>query len=371
MRQIYEEKLDKFIFENKKIYELNNEEINQFYDDLLTECFKFHKLNCRSYGKYCDIVTDKNTQEKCSVEYKDIPLIHSSLFKLTKVMSVDEEAVNKVCTSSGTQGSMSFVYRDLITLNRFLGALRCGVEQVLNITNAFCINLGPSAEEAGDLWFSYAVSTTKKLFPAVYAVKQGVFDIEMVVNEIEKNKTKYENVVVIGAPIMCLQLIKYMEKNDICIKDCEKLFFVTAGGWKRYSGEALEKTEFVNKIKNTFVGIKESNIRDVFNMVELNTLFFECERKSKHIPPWCRVAAFNPEDMSVLPSGEAGILAYYDLSANSYPGFILTDDIGIVYEDKCTCGRTGQRVEIIRRVKSVDSRGCALKMDKNYAEGEI
>lgn len=371
MREIYEEKINSFIFENKKIYELNKDEINEFYSGLLMECFKYHKMNCQSYGRYCDRVMDKAVQEKCSFEYKDIPLIHSSLFKLTKVISVDEKTVNKVCTSSGTQGSMSLVYRDSITLNRFLGALKSGVEQVLNIRNAFCINLGPSAEEAGDLWFSYAVSTTKNLFPAVYAVKQGLFDIEMVINEIEKNKTKYENVVVIGAPIMCLQLIRYMENNDICLKNCEKLFFVTAGGWKRFSGEALEKAEFVKKIQGTFNGISASNIRDVFNMVELNTLFFECEKKSKHIPPWCRVAAFNPEDMSVLHSGEAGILAYYDLSANSYPGFILTDDIGIVYEDECACGRTGQRVEIIRRVKSVDSRGCALKLDKNYAEGEI
>ena len=73
--------------------------------------------------------------------------------------------------------------------------------------------------------------------------------------------------------------------------------------------------------------------------------------------------AFCPSTLKELPSGEMGILGFLDPTSTSYPGFILSDDFGKVYENvNCTCGVEGDFVEVIRRINKIESRGCALKM---------
>ena len=65
-----------------------------------------------------------------------------------------------------------------------------------------------------------------------------------------------------------------------------------------------------------------------------------------------------------MPSGAKGVLSFLDPTPRSYPGYLLSEDIGIVYEDfACGCGRTTDAVEIVRRVNRVESRGCALRIE--------
>jgi long-chain-fatty-acid---luciferin-component ligase len=116
------------------------------------------------------------------------------------------------------------------------------------------------------------------------------------------------------------------------------------------------------------LGLAPKRIRDVFNMVELNTAIFECEAGAKHVPPWLEVTARSGEDLSVMPPGEAGILAYLDPTPLSYPGFVLSDDIGYVGAQECSCGRLGKTLVLQRRLKVVEERGCGRKMDR-YGKG--
>jgi long-chain-fatty-acid---luciferin-component ligase len=99
-------------------------------------------------------------------------------------------------------------------------------------------------------------------------------------------------------------------------------------------------------------------------MVELNTVLFECDRHRLHIPPWLHVSARDPGTLDALPSGQTGVLAWLDPTAASYPAFLLSDDFGVVNDSACACGRSGESVAIVRRVRKVEARGCALKLDR-------
>jgi len=102
-------------------------------------------------------------------------------------------------------------------------------------------------------------------------------------------------------------------------------------------------------------------------MVELNTVVLECSAKRKHVPPWLYVRARNAADLTVLDDCEEGVLSFLDGTAESYPAFILSDDIGAVVSNmKCECGRTTDVVEIRRRVRRIEERGCALRMSARY-----
>jgi long-chain-fatty-acid---luciferin-component ligase len=83
------------------------------------------------------------------------------------------------------------------------------------------------------------------------------------------------------------------------------------------------------------------------------------------VPPWLRVTARDPGDLRVLGEGESGMLGYVDPLATSYPGFVLSDDLGTVsYGVDCACGRRSDMLRIERRLSRVESRGCALKLDQ-------
>src|SRR5262249_1300905 len=114
----------------------------------------------------------------------------------------------------------------------------------------------------------------------------------------------------------------------------------------------------------TRLGVERSRVRDVFNMVELNTVLFECEASRKHVPPWLHVSARRAADMSVAPAGEVGLLCYLDPTATSYPGFVLSDDLGHIDDAQCPCGRYGETISISRRLTTIEDRGCGLSLDR-------
>jgi long-chain-fatty-acid---luciferin-component ligase len=361
--------LEDLIYQNEECFLFDESQIEELQEKFIISTFKFHYDNCKQYRNYCE----KQGVGPCAIQsFKDIekiPLIPSTLFKDLKILSCEEDNIVKKCTSSGTKGSISIVYRDEDTMNRFLGSIQLTMDQILNIDDAFCINLGPSTEEAGDLWFSYTISNLDLLFPTENFVINDIFYPEKVIDSISTTFKSYENLIVIGAPIMFLELLGYMQKNNIVIEDSQNIFFITAGGWKRFSGKAISREVFKAAICNNFKNTKDSNFRDMLNMVELNNVVPECEHNIKHIVPWVNVRIIDPSNMKNVPDGQEGLIAYLDPTTSSYPCFILTDDIGkIVQRGKCACGKIGVGIEYLRRVNSPESRGCALKIDAKYAK---
>ncbi|HCL7156464.1 TPA: long-chain fatty acid--CoA ligase, partial [Escherichia coli] len=107
-----------------------------------------------------------------------------------------------------------------------------------------------------------------------------------------------------------------------------------------------------------------SQIRDIFNQVELNTCFFEDEMQRKHVPPWVYARALDPETLKPVPDGTPGLMSYMDASATSYPAFIVTDDVGIISREY---GKyPGVLVEILRRVNTRTQKGCALSLTEAF-----
>ena len=360
--------IDRYIYQNEDIYTWDREKIRDVQLRLIKDSFEYHYINCDDYRNYCKALKTEPAMIENYDDLVKIPLITSSVFKKKNVLSTSENLIVKKCTSSGTQGVISVVNRDEVTLNRFLGSVEETVDQMFHLDDSLFLNLGPSTDEAEDLWFSYVMSITDMIFPSLNFVVNDVFYPDRVIDSLMMFKDSYETLTITGAPIMYIRLLEYMEKNDITIEFGNKVFIITAGGWKKFSGEAISKDELYTKLKKSFIDLEETSIRDVLNMVELNTIWPECESKIKHVPPWVKVIIRSPYDMTPLDNNEMGLISFLDPTSTSYPSFILTSDFGkIVVEDECECGLKGTGIEIIRRVTKGQARGCALKMDKNYS----
>jgi long-chain-fatty-acid---luciferin-component ligase len=295
-----------------------------------------------------------------------IPLIPSSMFKSLDIRSVPEESITKVCYSSGTRGSVSRIPRDNTSLERFVGSIRISADQLLNLrAESRVFNLGPDSNEASEVWFPYVMSLLGLLRPAENYVIMGVFYPLSLVEDLSTLPETTQPFLV-GPPILLRRLLQFLQEEGITLDlGARGGFVVTAGGWKSFSDEQIDRDEFTT-LCMTLLGVRDrGHIRDAYNMVELNTVLFECELGIKHIPPWLMIESLDPETLVPRRSNEIGLLAFYDPLPTSYPGFILSDDFGKVNKETCACGRSGPTFEFCRRVALVEGRGCALTMGRN------
>ena len=348
--------LDNILFDEKNYYNIQKM--------MIKSSFNFHIKNNESYRNYVETFNFDHTIEDFDIN--DIPLIPSSFFKKENidVKSLPNEEIIKNCTSSGTLGNLSIVPRDEDTLLNFYSSISSVMSFIFDIErsgNHKVFILGPDTEEAGDLWFSYVLSSMALSFQTEYFERNGEFCFEEAYKKLNNAIQAGNEILIIGPPFRILELCEYIVKVNGNLALPGNSFVVSAGGWKNRQREAIPRQEYKSKVKSTF-GIDLCAVRDSFNMVELNTVVNECEYHQKHVLPWMNVVARDPKTNEVLQDGEVGILAFYDSTSFSYPCFILSEDYGITYSDKCDCGRIGKRFEIVRRMNRIESRGCALKM---------
>jgi long-chain-fatty-acid---luciferin-component ligase len=336
-----------------------------FEFDVIKESFEFHYGSCLTYQRFCASQGVSPATVRSPEDIVRIPLIPTSMFKELAISSVDEEAITKVCRSSGTQGSISRVLRDDVSLERFVGSIRISAEQLLDLhTEAHIFNLGPDSDEAGDVWFPYVMSLLALLRPSGNYVVDDVFYPRALVEDLQVLDSQVQPVLV-GPPIFFVYLLRFLEEEGLALDlGTRGGFLVTGGGWKAFAGEQVDRQVFVTSCMQGFGLLRPARVRDAYNMVELNTVILECEFGVKHIPPWLVVEALDPGTLSPVPPGATGLLGFWDPLPRSYPGFILSDDFGMIGQGTCRCGRSGRTMDYWRRVAKVEGRGCALTMDQ-------
>jgi long-chain-fatty-acid---luciferin-component ligase len=325
-----------------------------------------HIEACEPYARLCRARGFAADQLNTPADLARVPLVPSSAFKHQALMSCPPEQIVKHCLSSGTQGTVSTVSRDDLTLKRFLGSTQQLADLMLGLPDrGEVFNLGPDSDEAGDLWFAYVMSILELLFPARHYVSRGEYAVHRLIADLGKVPEGVTPILV-GPPALFAVLADTVESSHAQLNlGAAGAFAVTAGGWKRRDGEAIDAPTLAAKLTAALGLEGPHRVRDTFNMVELNTVVFECEQHRKHLPPWLHVSAREPGTLELLPAGETGVLAWLDPTAASYPAFLLSDDFGRIDADACPCGRTGESVQIIRRVRKVETRGCALKIDSS------
>lgn len=350
-------------FQGDSILAWNDEQVSAYQEKFIIEAFRHHYSNSEEYRKFCENSNIGLDDIKIKADLVKIPQIPSAIFKSIDVLSIDRKDIVKRCTSSGTHGLISNIYRDEITLDRLLNSISFGLKELYDIDINGCtvVNLGPDTDEAADIWFAYITSILNLVLDAHNFMVKGELQCEAVYNFINNNSDK--KLLILGAPPLLLHFINYLKDNGLKLNLKKGDIVKTAGGWKKHTGIMIERDEFSLLMKEYF-NADEEGILDAFNQVELNTVVFECNKKSKHLPPWVKVIVRDPYTLEDIGYEKLGILSYLDASSNSYPCFLLSDDLGILKKD-CSCGRSGDVVQLVRRVKKVEAKGCAIKIDSN------
>ncbi|MFJ7939601.1 LuxE family acyl-protein synthetase [Peribacillus sp. NPDC096622] len=358
----------------KDIYTRPEKEIEEIKANLIYDNFKFHYENNAYYRGLCDEqgVTPDDVQT-----FKDlvkIPGIHVARFKdvnshqlLTKSIASLEHELR----SSGTSGIPSISRRDEATINRTVLGIYAMYREFFKFFDGEAIFLAPSAEEMPEMGMVKVLSMFSGLMDGSHnVVKQATFVPEEVIellNRWERIHTRH----LIGPPFMIDRLLNYLRENDIRLKLDRKTKVITLGGWKRYTGVEIDREQF-NKECAEYLGIKEDQVRDMYGLVETNFMAIECEQHEKHVPPWVHFSVRAMEDLSKeVEDGEVGRLVILDPTSISYPGFIITEDLVFLSKDKgCSCGRNGQRINYLFRIKGAEIGCCAINLEKHMDENE-
>ena len=303
-----------------------------------------------------------------------MPMLPVSMFKRPDahvLLTAPLTDIELEIRSTGTGGVPSVARRDTETVTRASSAIFGQYRDFFAVSNGAGLFLCPSTAETPEMGMV-----------KVFNLLNGLFDDHAYLVRTTPSTprtrwttcTRWEGEMtrhVIGPPFLVNRLLRFLELEEIELKLDPESLVITLGGWKRYTGESISREDFDAKLEH-HLGVAADRVRDMYGMIESNMLAVECEHHRKHVPPWCYVSIRDVPDASVeLEPGQTGNIAILDALNTSYPGFLLSDDIGEVDESPCQCGRTGQSVSFRRRRQGAELGCCAVAIEKFIESREI
>jgi long-chain-fatty-acid---luciferin-component ligase len=354
------------------IFKWDEQKMKELKGYLISDNFKYHYENNSYYQKICN---ENNITPHDIQGFEDlhkIPLIPVANFKQPDshlLLSKSLMDIEFEMRSTGTSGIPSISRRDSATVDRCIMGIYAMYRDIFKFSKGAGLLLFPSPEEMPEMGMVKVLNMLSGLFDATKClVKRASFKPVEAIEVLEK----WENIHtrhIVGPPFLIYKLVKYLKDNNIRLKLDKKTMVINLGGWKRFSGMEIPRENF-NLECAEYLGIPAENVRDMYGLVEANLLAIECERQSKHVPPWVHFSLRDPKDLTKeVPEGRRGVLAILDPTSLSYPGFIQTEDL--VYLEKgyeCSCGRNGQRVVYISRVPGAEIGCCAINLEKHMDE---
>jgi len=300
-------------------------------------------------------------------DLKKIPATMVHLFKEHEFKSCEESEIVLTLTSSGTGGQKSKQFLDAYSLQN-VKKLALKIHDELGITsqkkyNYLCFTYDPQiASDLGTAFTDELLTNFTQKNEVYYAIQwnDSLQDFELnedgVIETLKKFASSEFSTRILGFPALLFELL---EKYPLTLDLGKDSWIQIGGGWKGKSDKEIPKKKFKEMIKSR-LGIPVENQRDLFGMVEHGIPYVDCKNGNLHIPNYARVFIRSPQDLSILPFGEKGLLHFLCSYNFSYPASsLLTSDYGRL--GKCDCGLEGDVLILEGRAGVSKHKGCAIK----------
>lgn len=340
-------------------YELEKRDKEEQLVEQLNKLTRHHLENNEAYRA----MIEKSGGYTAALSLEEIPYLPVQLFKLMDLVSVAQEQVVKVLTSSGTTGQqVSKIYLDKETAVSQTRALVDVMKPVLGGSRLPMIILDTksilkdrrsfSARGAGILGFS---TFGRKHF---YALNDDMsVDWEGLTAFLEEHQGS--RILLFGFTFMIWKYV-YQEAVAKGIKlDMGDSVLIHGGGWKKLQEEAVDADTFKKELRQQ-LGIQ--HVHNYYGMVEqVGSIFVECACGHLHTPNYADIIIRDPISFEPLSYGVQGLIQVMSVLPKSYPGHsLLTEDLGtILGEDDCPCGWKGKYFEVAGRIPKAELRGCS------------
>lgn len=340
-------------------YNLEKQEKESTLVEQLSELTKHH-MKCNDAYR---AMIEKSGGFRYDSTLLDIPYLPVQLFKLMDLVSVPQDEVVKVLTSSGTTGQqVSKIYLDKETAMNQTKALVDVMKPVIGGKRLPMIILDTksvlkdrrsfSARGAGILGFS---TFGRKHF---YALHDDMnVDWEGLEDFLQEHRDS--PILLFGFTFMIWKHVYQAAKAKGKKYEMPGSILIHGGGWKKLQEEAVDAETFKVRLHEQ-LGIER--VHNYYGMVEqVGSIFVECEQGHLHTPNYADVLIRDPLTFELLGTGEEGLIQVMSTLPKSYPGHsLLTEDLGtILGEDDCACGWKGKYFTVAGRIPKAELRGCS------------
>lgn len=356
------------------LYKMPFDTVNEYKGSVIAESFQHHYENNEFYRDLCTKKGINLDDIKGFDDLGKIPLIPVQSFKQRDshlLMTSHLKDIEFEMRSTGTSGIPSVSRRDRVSVDNAFESVVMTYREFFRISRGMGLFLFPPTEEMPEMGMVKALNIMAGMLDGTAnLVKKITFNPAEAVEKLRSWEGKHTRHI-IGPPFLIHRLVKYCVDNDIRLNLEKKSLIVTLGGWKKFTGKEIPRSDF-NQICTEYLGVQSHNVRDMYGLVEANMLAVECRYQEKHIPPWVHLSLRNPHNvLEEVEYGQRGIIAIYDPTCTSYPGFVLTEDVGYLRESTgCECGRNGQKLVYVSRMPGVEAGCCAVNLEKFIEEKE-
>lgn len=358
----------------KQLYAMTEPQLLEFKFALIAQSFNFHYSNNTFYRTACEEKNISSAAINTPADLIKIPLLPIHLFKANdnyKLLSKNLNSIELEMRSTGTSGIPSVSRRCSETVDNVILGIYAMYREFFEISKGAGLYLCPSNEEIPEMGMIKALNLMAGMLDThKFMVKNEMFAPEDALEQLATWENNFDRHI-IGPPFLINRFIRYLKATDTRLKLDKNTLIITLGGWKRFSGEMLSRKEF-NQECVEYLGVKPSQIRDIYALVESNVVAIDDERGVKHVSPYIHFSVRDPKNLDQeVALGEVGQLAILDPLACSTPGFILTEDLVRLLPKQDDDGRSGQRVEYVMRLpESTEFGCCAVNLDKQLDNNE-
>ncbi len=354
-------------------------ETDELFFQAMRENCKFQYENCADYRRILDEKGFCPDDLKAYDDLKKLPFIPTLYFKHHMLFSVPKKKLLIKATSNGTSGKKSYMgfnfaslYRGLrmvVTLGKYhhlwshkpVHYIIFGYEP--NKSNQTVI----SKTSYGFTYFAPAISRDYALS---YTKNGYKLDLENLKQKFVEYSQSKHPVRTAGFPAYTYFLLKQMKEEGLQVKLPEGSIMTLGGGWKQFYAEKVSKGDFY-ALAEEVLGIDEQHIIEFFGAVEHPVLYVDCRRHHFHVPAYARVIIRDVDTLEPVPNGTVGLVNLLTPIADSVPILsVMTDDLGILHDEKCPCGEESPWLEILGRVGVKDIVTCAAGAEEILKGGE-
>jgi len=338
------------------------------FNALALRLFRYQYAHNAAYQKFC---ASKGGTPATVAEWREIPAIPISAFKLATLACEPVEEAAAVFMSSGTTGGAEHRSRhyhphldiyDASVRNCFVGTVVPDVAPGALLMLSLFPSAGQMPHSSLAHWLDYVIAQ----FGAPGSrnvVDDNGLDVGAMTEILREAAGMNTPLCLLGASF------SFVHFFDACAR-AERRFhlppgsrLMDTGGFKGQSRE-ITRQELYGMARE-FLGIPREFSVNMYGMTEHSTQFIDSTIRDrtrgitgprhKIVPPWARTRVVDSETLEPLPDGEAGLLLHYDLGNRNSVFAVLSEDMGYAL---------GGGFELLGRVKGAEARGCSIAVDE-------
>ena len=324
---------------------------------------------------YAAYVRKRGVTPSTVAHWSEIPWVPASAFKAVPLVSGDSSQVQRVFRTSGTTGAGRRGEHHVLDLDLYKHSLIPNMRRHLygegEAPSRPILALTPAPSRVPESSLSFMLGTALDVLSGgkggFFVTEDGVIDTVGLSEALLEATAHGTPILLAGTAFAFVHWLEWLQERNAGFDLPPGSVIMETGGFKGRS-RVLERPEFYASLSESH-GVPVEGIVNEYGMTELLSQFYDgtvydgrgaatpevtLEARRHVPPPWVRTRVLDPTTLSALPDGEPGLLCHYDLANAGSVMAVLTEDLGVAFDD-------GFRV--LGRAQGAEPRGCSLTMD--------